>query len=120
MCDPASVVLEGNDVDAVNLDPFDLSLKLQHRAIIAAPLVDVSEVRAAHHLVCARQVLEHDVAPSLRRVYDWALEDGVGMQQVPQRTMVVRLHDVVAPVVEGGHPDISWVCTIHHVISPEK
>src|SRR4029077_3713163 len=59
--------------------------------------------------------LEHDVTPSLRRVYDWALEHDVGMQQAPQRTMVVRLHDVVAPVVEGGHPDISLVCS--HLLS---
>jgi hypothetical protein len=54
MCDQASVFVEGNDVDAVNLDPFDLGLKLQHCAIIAAPLADVSEARAAHHLVCTR------------------------------------------------------------------
>jgi hypothetical protein len=48
-------------------------------------------------------------------VDDGALEHGVGMQQVPQRSIVVRLvvrRDVVAPTVEGGHPHISEVAGV--------
>ena len=111
MRDQASVRAKSDHVDAVDLDPLDLSLELQHHAIITAPLADISEVRPAHHLVCGRQVLEYDVAPALRRVHDGTFEHCVGMQQVPHRSIVVRLHYVVAPEVEGYHPHVSGVCS---------
>jgi hypothetical protein len=56
----------------------------------------------------ARQVLERDLTPALRRVHDGALEHGVGVEQIPQRRPVVGLH-VVAPAVDGGHLHISGV-----------
>jgi len=83
-----------------------ISFSNSSTAVVAAPFADIPEAGAAQHLSRARQVLERDLTPALRREYDGALEHGVGMQQVPQRFMVVRLH-VVAPLVEGGHPHIS-------------
>src|SRR5712671_1807391 len=68
-----------------------ISFSNSSTALVAAPFADIPEAGAAQHLSRARQVLERDLTPALRRVYDGALEHGVGMQQVPQRFMVVRL-----------------------------
>src|SRR5258708_35270797 len=110
MRDQASVRAKSDHVDAVDLDPLDLSLELQHHAIITAPLADISEVRTAHHLVCGRQVFEYDVAPALRRVHAGTFEHSVGMQQGPPRSIVVDLNYVVAPDVAADRPPIARSC----------
>jgi len=58
-----------------------ISFSNYNTAVVAAPFADIPEAGAARHLSRARQVLERDLTPALRRVYDVALEHGVGMQQ---------------------------------------
>jgi len=82
MGDPP-VCIEGDDVDAVDPDAVDLFLELQHRAVVAAPFANIAESGAAQHAFRARQILERDLAPALRRVHDRAFEHRVGMQQRP-------------------------------------
>src|SRR5882757_4875417 len=76
-----------------------ISFSNSSTALVAAPFAEIPEAGAAQRLSRARQVLERDLTPALRRVYDGALEHGVGMQEVPQHSTIVRL-DEVAPAVE--------------------
>src|SRR6266702_6254265 len=61
-----TVIAEGDDVDAVDLDALDLVFEFEDRAALAAPLADIFEAGAAKHLLRARQIFEGDVAPALR------------------------------------------------------
>src|SRR5712691_3935644 len=57
MRDQTAVVVEGDDVDAVDPDAVDLVLELQHRAVVAAPFADILETGAAQNLLRAGQIL---------------------------------------------------------------
>src|SRR3954447_23895274 len=103
-----TVIAEGDDVDAVDLDALDLVFEFEDRAALAAPFAGVFEAGAAKDLLGARQIFEGDVAPALRRVDDGAFEHRIRMQQVPQRRRVMGLH-VAVPLVEAAHG--------HHVSS---
>ena len=85
-----------------------ISFSNSSTALVAAPFAEIPEAGAAQHLSRARQVLERDLTPALRRVHNGALEHDVGMQEVPQHSTIVRL-DEVAPAVEGSHLHISGV-----------
>jgi hypothetical protein len=97
-----SIVRKGDDIDAVDPDTLDLVLEFEDCAVIAAPLTDIGEAGATQHLFRARQILERDVAPALRRMHDGAFKHRIGVQQFPQRRAVVGLH-VAVPSVEARH-----------------
>src|SRR5262249_12569601 len=98
----AAILVERDDVDAVEGDSLDHGLELEHGASLASPLAAINEAGAIQHLQSACEVLKCDVAAALRRVHDRALEHGVRVQQVPERGAVVGLH-VGVPFVEAGH-----------------
>src|SRR3954470_17899941 len=104
-----TVIAEGDDVDAVDLDALDLVFEFEDRAALAAPFAGVFEAGAAKNLLGARQIFEGDVAPALRRVDDGAFEHRIRVQQIPQCRRVMRLH-VAVPLVEAahGHHVSSW------------
>src|SRR6266568_1268528 len=68
MHDQTAVTAKGDDVDTVDPGPFDFLLELQHRTVVAQPFADVFETGSAQYLFRARQILEGDLASSLRRV----------------------------------------------------
>jgi len=125
MGDPP-VCIEGDDVDAVDPDAVDLTLELEHRAVLAAPFAAIDETGAAKDLLRARKILKCDVAPALRCVHHRALEHRIRVQQVPERLVVVRLH-VGVPLGEtlqghllghGTSPlrrDAPHICTLTHM-----
>jgi hypothetical protein len=43
----ATIVAEGDDIDSIDFDPFDLGLKLENRARVVAPLLGEPELGAA-------------------------------------------------------------------------
>src|SRR6266540_4024267 len=59
-----TVIAEGDDVDAVDLDALDLVFEFEDGAISAAPFADIFEAGAAEDLLGARQIFEGDVAPA--------------------------------------------------------
>src|SRR6266404_1039630 len=65
-----TVIAEGDDVDAVDLDALDLVFEFEDRAALTAPLAGIFEAGTAEDLLGARQIFEGDVAPALRRVND--------------------------------------------------
>src|SRR6185437_2510479 len=105
----SAIVIEGDDVDAVDRDAVDGLFEFEHRATVASPLPDISEPFAAQDLLGTRQIFEGDLAPALRGVHHGAFEHSVGMKQIPQRGGVMRL-DVAVPFVEraDGHRTPPW------------
>src|SRR5256885_12790829 len=57
-----TVIAEGDDVDAVDLDALDLVFEFEDRAALAAPFAGVFEAGAAKDIPGARQIFEGDVA----------------------------------------------------------
>src|SRR3954469_1419528 len=102
----AALAVETDDVDAIDLDAVDHGLEFEHGAALTLPFADIKEAGTAKHLLGAGQIFEGDVASALRRVHDGAFEDCVGMKQVPERCLVMRLH-VAVPGLEAGHSGAS-------------
>src|SRR3954469_2093250 len=98
----APLAVEADDADAVDLDAVDHGLEFEHGAALTLPCTDIAEAGTAKLLLSAGEIFEGDVAAALRRVHDRAFEDGVGMEQVPERGAVMRLHEAV-PGSEAGH-----------------
>src|SRR6185437_11226103 len=100
----SAIVIEGDDVDAVDLDAVDGLFEFEHRAAVAAPLADINEAFAAQYLSRTRQIFERDLASALRGVHHGTFEHGVGVKQIPQCRRVMRLDEAV-PFVEraDGH-----------------
>src|SRR5262249_5424165 len=91
----AVVAIERDEIDAVDPDAVDDGFEFQHGAGVVAPLAEISESGNAEDFHGACQIFEGDVASALRRMDDGTFQDGIRMEQVPERLAVTGLHDAV-------------------------